>query len=113
VQSPRPRWSLLGTSTNPHGVTHYTLSCREAASANEDYEELMRVLMGHFDALQEGELLGPYSVHKYLAVDGLRVGMILDEPDSIDLYALDKGDAPAMASFIKMLLEVLNRATAG
>jgi hypothetical protein len=68
----------------------------------------MRVLTRRFNAAEEGELVGPYSVHKYLAVDGLRLGLILDEPDVLYLFARDTLDEPALAAFVTKLLEALN-----
>ncbi len=58
--------------------------------------------------MEEGQLLGPYSVHKYLKVGGLRLGLILDSPDWLDLYARDERDKPAMDSFVTLLLDSLN-----
>src|SRR4051794_30754192 len=81
------RWGLLGSSTNEYGVTHFTLYCRDVTAPDGDYEELIRVLKCEFGAVEQGELVGPYSVHKYLDVGGLRMGLILDDVDSLDLYA--------------------------
>ena len=108
MESLSPRWSLLDTATNQRGVTHFTLSCRGVSTADGDYEELMGVLECEFSAVEKGELLGPYSVHKYLKVRGLRIGLILDSPVWLDLYARDERDKAAMESFITKLLHALN-----
>jgi hypothetical protein len=68
----------------------------------------MRVLSSGFGAVEEGELLGPCSVHKYLKVGGLRLGLALDSPDWLDLYGKDERDKPAMGSFVTLLLASLN-----
>lgn len=102
------RWRLLGTSMNQQGVTHFTLSCRGCSTPDGDYEELMRVFKREFGAVEAGQLLGPYSVHKYLEVEELRIGLILDSPDWLDLYATDESKLPTMESFIRRLLYVLN-----
>jgi hypothetical protein len=85
-------------------------------TADSDYEELVRVLKREFGAVEESHLLGPYSVHKYFNLDGFRLGVILDTPDWLDLYARDERDRSAMDSFVAQLLSSLNgpeRASAG
>ena len=106
MDRPPPRWSLWDTSTNPHGVTHFTL-VRRGLPPDGDYEELVRVLR-RFGAADVAELAGPYSVHHLLDVAGLRLGIILDAPDELDLYAVEPADAGAMAGFVARLLDVLN-----
>jgi hypothetical protein len=108
METPTPRWSLLDTSTNRHGVTHFTLICRDVDCPDGDYEELMRTLQRDFGAVEEGQLVGPYSLHKYLEVEGLHFGLILDDPDELVLYVRDKRDVPAMELFVAKLLEALN-----
>src|SRR5215217_7933093 len=85
MDQPTPRWRLWDTTTNSHGVTHHTLWC-SALPADEDYEELVRVLKDHFGAADVSQLAGPYSVHHLLDVGGLRFGIILDDPADLDLY---------------------------
>src|SRR4051812_31513486 len=104
MESPAPRWSLLGTSTNSYNVRFFTLSCRDAPCADGDYEELIELLMKQFGAAEVGELVGPYSVHKYLEVDGVCLGIILDSPDCLDLYAKDEHDKPAVEAIVTKLL---------
>src|SRR5258706_12230099 len=105
MDNPSLRWRVLGTSTNQYGVTHFTLFCREVETPDWDYEELMQVLKREFGAVEKGELRGPYSVHKFLDVNGLRIGIILDSPDELDLYATDDRDKAKMESFIASLFE--------
>jgi hypothetical protein len=102
------RWSLAGSTTTPHGVTHSTLWCKEVKAPDADYEELVRVLTSGFGAVAEGQLSGPGSLHKYFNVAGLRFGVSLDWPDWLDLYALEECDKPAMGAFVGQLLKALN-----
>lgn len=102
------RWSLLGSSMNQCGVVHFTLYCRDVSTAGGDYEELITVLKREFSAMETGELQGPYSVHKYLDVAGLVIGLILDSADELELYARDERDRRVMDSFIGKLLNRLN-----
>jgi hypothetical protein len=108
MESPTPRWSLLGTSTNDHGVTHFTLSCQGFTAPYGDYDELIQVLTSQYGAVDAGELAGPYSFHKYLEVGGLRIGVIMEWPDWLDLYVVEKADVPAMESLVSRLLDTLN-----
>jgi hypothetical protein len=103
----RPRWRLLGSSTNPHGVEHWTLCCRDTTTAG-DYEELTAVLKDKFGAIKTGQLNGPYSTHVYFHTDDLDLGVILDWPDEIVLFATNEPDRPAMGPFVARLLNVLN-----
>ena len=57
---------------------------------DSDYEELMRVLVDRFGVVGDGELIGPYSVHRYVKVGDLRLGIILDEPWFLSLFAADR-----------------------
>jgi hypothetical protein len=69
----------------------------------------MRVLKREFGAVDEGELAGPYSDHKFLKVGKLHFGLIIDcVYDWLDLYARDVSDKPAMESFVARLFEALN-----
>jgi hypothetical protein len=108
MEGPRPRWVLLDTSTNAHGVTFFSLSCRDAKGGDGDYKELVELLKRQLGAVETGELLGPYSVHKFLKVWGLRVGLVLEWPDWLDLYAEDQRDTPALASLVAEALVALN-----
>lgn len=108
MDRPTHRWRLLGTSTNDHGVTHFTLTCDDRPP-DEDYAELVRVLVAEFGAVADGKLAGPYSVHRYMVVAGLRFGVILDEPEWLDLYATCEPEKGAMALFVARLLDALNR----
>jgi hypothetical protein len=103
-----PRWSLVGTSTNDHGVTFFTLACTGATDNDVDYRELMSVLKRQFGAVETGELAGPYSVHKYVSANGVSFAIILDSPDWLDLYARDQRDVPALERLVAQLLEALN-----
>jgi hypothetical protein len=94
MTSPTPRWSLIGSSTNDHGVKFLTVACRDA---------------GHFNAVETGELAGPYSVHKYVSANGLYFGIILDWPDWLDLYARDQRHVPGLETLVAELLEALNQ----
>jgi hypothetical protein len=96
----------MGTSTNKHGVTHFTLTRNDEDEA--DLDELMRVLVDRFGAVDDGELLGPYSLHRYVKVGDLRLGIILDEPEWLFLYETEGTKMEAMASFVTRLLEALN-----
>jgi hypothetical protein len=108
MTTPTPRWSLVGTSTNDHGVTFFTLVCRDATEDDVDYHELMSVLKRQFGAVETGQLSGPYSVHKYVSANGISFAIILDSPDWLDLYARDQRDVPALERLVTQLLEALN-----
>lgn len=112
MDSPTPRWSLLATTTNPHGVTHYTLTCWDA-TAGTDYEELLRVLKGRFGAVEDGELAGPYSIHQYMRLGVLRFCVVIEDPELLSLYAKEEPHEGAMASFVAQLLDALNSQGAG
>ena len=99
-------WYLLGTSTNKHDVTHFCITCGAANSG--DFDELLQVLRGRFGAVDDGELIGPYSIHRYLKVEGLRVGIVLDVLEWLDLYATEASQKEAMSLFVTKLLEALN-----
>ena len=73
-----------------------------------DYEELMQFLKSEFGAVETGQLTGPYSLHKHLNVCGLHFGLILDDPDELDLYARNIEDNPAMGPFVRRLVAALN-----
>lgn len=98
----------MGTSTNDYGVTFFKLSCREATDADCDYYELMELLKRKFGAVEINEMVGPYSVHKYLRIERLCFGLILDSPDWLDLYANDACDVPALESLVTQVLKALN-----
>jgi hypothetical protein len=102
------RWSLIGTSTNDHGVKFFTVACRDATEDDADYSDLMSVLKRHFGAVETGELAGPYSVHKYVSANGFSFGIILDSPDWLDLYARDQQDVAGFEGLVTRLLEALN-----
>ncbi len=104
-----PRWSIIGTSTNDHGVKFFTVACRDATEDDADYNELMSVLKRHFGAVETGELAGPYSVHKYVSANGLTFGIILDSPDWLDLYSRDQRDVAGFERLVTQLLEALNQ----
>jgi hypothetical protein len=109
VECPKPRWSLLGTSTNSYGVTFFSLSCRDKTDDDGDYKVLLQLLKEQFGAVETGQLVGPYSVHKYLKVEGLCLGLILDSPDWLDLFTENQGDTPALESFVAKVLDALSR----
>jgi hypothetical protein len=108
MEDPESRWSLLDTSTNAHGLTFFSLSCSDAAGDDSDYKELVEVLKRRFGAVETGELAGPYSIHKFFEVRQLRLGIILDSPDWLDIYAQDQRDTPAIASLVAELVAALN-----
>jgi hypothetical protein len=108
MESPIPRWSLLGTFTNSHGVKFFSLACRDVMNADGDYEELTELLRKVFHAEETGELVGPYSVHKYFKVESFCLGLILDSPDWLDLYAKDARDTSLAESFVAKILRALN-----
>ena len=108
MDEPHPRWILSSTSTNDYGVTFFTLLCRDSVKNDEDYTELLEILKRDFGVVETGQLVGPYSVHKYLQAASLCFAVILDDPDSLDLYARDKRDKPAMELFVARLLDALN-----
>ena len=108
MDKPLPRWILSSTSANDHGVTFFTLLCRETTCNDEDYRELMEVLERDFGAAKTGELVGPYSTHKYLQAASLCFAIILDDPDTLDIYARDKSDMPAMKLFVARVVDALN-----
>ena len=101
------RWYLLGTATNPHGVTHFTVTCRDATDP-EDYKVLLRVLKNVFGAVEDGRLAGPYSVHQFMRHGNFRFGIVLDAPDELDLYTTDMHDVGTMASLVARILHTLN-----
>jgi len=103
-----PRWYLLGTSTNDCGLKFFAVACRDSTDDERDYKELAIALTAKFGAVEAGELIGPYSVHKYFNVEGFCLGVILDSPDWLDLYAKESDDAPAVESFIPKILDALN-----
>jgi hypothetical protein len=105
---PTPRWERLASSTNDHGVAFVSLARRTPTGTADDYEELKDALKNAFGAVETGERVGPYSVHKYLKADNLCLGVVLDSLDSLELYAKDKRDAPVLEAFIPKLLDALN-----
>jgi hypothetical protein len=107
MDSPTQRWYLLRTTTNPHGVTHFTVTCRGEIQ-DAGYEELLQVLKKEFGAVEDGALNGPYSIHQYMKVDNLRFGIVIEVPEWLDLYAAEQHDVGAMASFVAKLLDTLN-----
>jgi hypothetical protein len=107
VDNPVPRWYLLGTTTNPHGVTHFTVTCSDDIG-DRDYEVLVGVLKSEFGAVEDGQQDGPYSIHKYMKLDSLRFGIIIDEPDMLSLFSREQSDVGAMVSFVAKLLDALN-----
>ena len=108
MDEPHQRWILCSTSTNDYGVTFFTLLCRDIVTNDEDYTELMDILKRDFGVVETGQLVGPYSSHYYLQIASLCFAIILDDPDSLDLYARDKRDKPAMELFVARLLDALN-----
>lgn len=109
MTTPTPRWSLIGTSTNDHGVRFFTVARCDATEGDADFDELMAVLKRQFGAVETGELAGPYSVHKYVSANGLSFGIILDSPDMLDLYARDQRDVAGFETLVTRLLETLNQ----
>jgi hypothetical protein len=110
VDRPTQRWCLLRKSTNEHGVTHFTVTCRDEIpdGDNSDYEELLRLLKGAFGAVEDGKHAGPYSIHQYMKLGQLRFGIVLDTLGWLDLYATEKVNAEVMESVITELLHALN-----
>ena len=104
---PVQRWHLSETATNPHGVTHFTVICRDATQ-DSDYKEMLRVLKEVFGAVEDGVVRGPYSMHQFMKLDNLRFGIILDDPGWLDLYATEQHNVEVMASFVTRLLNTLN-----
>jgi hypothetical protein len=100
------RWRLLGTTTNKHGEAVFIVT--NGREDDSDYEELMRVLVDRFGAVNDGELIGPYSIHRYLKVGDLRLGIILDEPMFLSLFAAEGSQQDELASFVPRLLEAMN-----
>lgn len=104
----KSRWILFNRSTNDHGVTFFSLACKDGFESNDDYGELEAILKKEFGAVEAGELVGPYSVHKYLRVAGVTVGIILDSPDWLDLYVKNSSDLPALETLVNQVLAKLN-----
>lgn len=102
------RWSLLGTSTNNRGVKFFAIACRDSQDNERDYKELTVALTAKFGAVEAGEMIGPCSAHKYFKVEEFCLGVILDSPDWLDLYARERKDASAVESFIPKILDALN-----
>jgi hypothetical protein len=106
MDSSNRRWRLLETTTDKHGDTVFLVT--NGRDDDSDYEELMRVLVDRFGAVGDGELIGPYSVHRYVKVGDLRLGIILDEPWFLSLFAADRSQQDALASFVPRLVEAMN-----
>jgi hypothetical protein len=92
-------------------VTHFSLIRRGDNSDDGDFDELLQVLRARFGAVDDGKIIGPYSLHHFMTVDGLRFGIILDCPGPLDLYATERSQTDAMRSFVARLLEALNEET--
>jgi hypothetical protein len=107
AQTPH-HWLLLGNSTNPHNVTHFTLSRLGESPNGEDYDELIYVLKVGFGAVETGEFCGPYSIHKYLKIGKFNFGLILEDPEMLHLFARDECDKQVMGDLVTKLLEALN-----
>jgi hypothetical protein len=109
MNTPLHRWSLHRISTNDHGTTHYTLSFNLPCTDNGDeFWELADVLQKRLGAVAQEPLVGPYSVHFHFHVEGLCLGVILDDPGWIPLYAMHELGRPAMEAFVDRLLTALN-----
>lgn len=108
MNNPIQRWTLLGTSTNPWGVRHFMLVCRDTQVGEGDYEEVLRALRREYDAVECGELLGPYSVHRFVQVGDVRLGIILESPEWIDIYAVDNRQEAAAEAIVARLVNALN-----
>lgn len=108
MTTPRPRWSLIGTSKNDYGVTFFTIACRDANGGDADYHELMAVLKRDFGAVERGELKGPYSVHKFVSAKGFVFGILLDSPDWLDLLPINPFRVTGFETLVTQLLEALN-----
>src|SRR4051812_13127462 len=61
-----------------------------------------------FGAVEDGGLSGPYFLHQYVKLDHLRIGIVLDAPECLDLYALEPHGVDEMASLVARLLNTLN-----
>jgi hypothetical protein len=107
-QDEKRRWRLLRSSTNPHGVEHWALCCKDTTTELGDYEELAAALNDKFGAIKTGQLDGPYSTLVDFHTDDLDFTVMLDWPDEILLYARNEPDRPAMGPFVARLLNVLN-----
>ncbi|WP_171469037.1 hypothetical protein [Frigoriglobus tundricola] len=105
------RWHLLGMTTNTHGVKHFTITGAGDHSDDADFNELLRVLKCQFGATDEGVLTGPYSVHRYMAIEGFRFGVILDSPNAFDIYATETHQKDTMESFVTRFLGALNESS--
>lgn len=99
-------WRLLGANTNERGVTHFTVT--RASEDDGDLDELLRVLRDRFGAAGDGELLGPYSLTRYVKVGGLRLGIEIDSPGWLGLYTTEATQTDALASLVPTLLEAMN-----
>ncbi len=108
MENLKPRWSLSGPSSNSFGVTFFSLSSRDVTIPDADYEELMELLKRTFGAEEVGELRFPYAIHKYLKVQNFCLGLILDSPEWLDLYARDERDIPALEPFVYKVVAALN-----
>jgi hypothetical protein len=109
MEVPVPRWCLLSKSTNAHGTTYFTLACNSRYADDDDYRELVRVLEDRFGAVEQVPLIGPYSTHMHFHVGGFCLGVILDDPGELPVYAMHELGRPAMEPFIHRLLTVLNQ----
>ena len=103
------RWKLLGGWTENDSGNVFFCICRLKSTTAEDYEELMGVLRHEFSAVETERLVGPYSAHQYLDMNGFEIGVILDSPDRLVIYAKDKRNNSVMRAFVPKLLDALNR----
>ncbi|WP_439630090.1 hypothetical protein [Gemmata sp.] len=87
-------------------MTHFAVT--RAGEDDGDIDELQRVLRVRFGAVDDGELFGPYSIHRYMKVAGLRLGIVLDSPERLDLYTTEATHQDALAVFVPTFLEALN-----
>ena len=106
MNSPSGRWRLSGTTTNKQGETRFLVT--NGSEDDSDYEELMRVLVERFGAVGYDELIGPYSIHRFVKVGDLHLGIILDEPMFLSLFTAERSQQDALASFVPRLLEAMN-----
>jgi hypothetical protein len=100
-------WWLVGATTNKHGATHFVLTQQHRDEANID--ELIRVLKDRFNATSDGELVGPYSIHRYMLVDGVRLIIITDdEPIWVVLGVMEANQIDEASTLVVRLLRALN-----
>jgi hypothetical protein len=71
----------------------------------------VRVLRERFGARDDGEITGPYSIHRYMNVSGPRFGIIGDSPEWLDLYADEDRHEKEMTAFVATLLIALNESS--